>query len=63
MAEMAEVKAGMERRQKREKRKKQEQKQKARVRAAQAVLGAPLHLLPIPCASSSLLLVQCSCSP
>ena len=39
MAEMAEVKAGMERRQKREKRKKLEQKKKARVRAAQAVLG------------------------
>ena len=41
MAEMAEVKAGMERRQKREKRKKLEQKKKARVRAAQAVLGTP----------------------
>lgn len=39
MADMAEVKAGMERRQKREKRKKLEQKKKARVRAAQAVLG------------------------
>lgn len=39
MADMAEVKAGMERRQKREKRKKMEQKKKARVRAAQAVLG------------------------
>ena len=39
MAEMAEVKAGMERRHKREKRKRLEQKKKARVRAAQAVLG------------------------
>ena len=39
MAEMAEVKAGMERRHKREKRKKLEQKKKVRVRAAQAVLG------------------------
>jgi len=44
MAEMAEVKAGMERRHKREKRKKLEQKKKARVRAAQAVLGgSPTH--------------------
>ena len=42
MAEMAQVKAGMERRQKREKRKKLEQKKKARVRAAQAVLGTSL---------------------
>lgn len=42
MAEMAQVKAGMERRQKREKRKKLEQKKKARVRAAQAVLGMSL---------------------
>ena len=47
MAEMAEVKAGMERRQKREKRKKLEQKKKARVRAAQAVLGMPVALLNI----------------
>jgi len=49
MAEMAEVKAGMERRHKREKRKKLEQKKKARVRAAQAVLGGsptPAHLAP-----------------
>ena len=43
MAEMAEVKAGMERRQKREKRKKLEQKKKARFRAAQAVLGILSH--------------------
>lgn len=42
MAEMAQVKAGMERRQKREKRKKLEQKKKARIRAAQAVLGTSL---------------------
>ncbi len=47
MAEMAEVKAGMERRQKREKRKKLEQKKKARVRAAQAVLGTLLTPLSI----------------
>jgi len=49
MAEMAEVKAGMERRHKREKRKKLEQKKKARVRAAQAVLGGSptfAHLAP-----------------
>ena len=39
MAEMAEVKAGMERRNKREKKKKLEQKKKSRIRAAQAVLG------------------------
>lgn len=52
MAEMAEVKAGMERRQKREKRKKLEQKKKARVRAAQAVLGTPgnprMIMVPLP---------------
>jgi len=49
MAEMAEVKSGMERRHKREKRKKLEQKKKARVRAAQAVLGGSptfAHLAP-----------------
>ncbi len=49
MAEMAEVKAGMERRHKREKRKKLEQKKKARVRAAQAVLGgSPTHMHTLP---------------
>ena len=47
MAEMAEVKAGMERRHKRDKRKKLEQKKKARVRAAQAVLGGSLTPRPL----------------
>ena len=51
MAEMAEVKAGMERRQKREKRKKLEQKKKARVRAAQAVLGLSSAETPCFCDS------------
>ena len=39
LGEMAAVKAGMERRQKREKRRKLEQKKKSRVRAAQAAAG------------------------
>lgn len=47
LGEMAAVKAGMERRQKREKRRKLEQKKKSRVRAAQAAAG--MHTLLALC--------------
>lgn len=45
LGEMAAVKAGMERRQKREKRRKLEQKKKSRIRAAQAAAGTPFFTL------------------
>lgn len=51
LGEMAAVKAGMERRQKREKKRRLEQKKKSRVRAAQAAAGGPCFALLIrPCA-------------
>lgn len=61
MAEMAQVKAGMERRQKREKRKKLEQKKKARVRAAQAVLGTSGIIMRL-CGQNIALMLRICCA-